>query len=105
MTFKPGQTSQSITVSVTGDRKQDPDETFYVNLSGASSNALIVDSQGVGTIINDDGAGRKRCARSVSQTAGAPSAAAAPLLSDTSRRGTRGRLHQPGQVNRRQRPA
>src|SRR5207245_2757578 len=56
LTFRPGQTSQKITVSVLGDRKVEPDETFFVNLSGASSNALIVDSQGVGTILNDDSA-------------------------------------------------
>jgi hypothetical protein len=87
LTFKPGQTSQSITVSVTGDRKKEPDETFYVNLSGASSNALIVDSQGVGTIINDDGGGGRRSALSVGRTAGPPSDAAA-LLSANGRPAT-----------------
>ncbi|MEO8434724.1 MAG: Calx-beta domain-containing protein [Pyrinomonadaceae bacterium] len=53
LTFSPGQTSKPITVSVNGDRKFEPDETFLINLSGAA-NAIIVDNQGVGTITNDD---------------------------------------------------
>jgi hypothetical protein len=58
LAFRPGTTSQAIVVQVLGDRKFEPDETFFLNLSGASSNALIVDSQGVGTIVNDDSAAR-----------------------------------------------
>src|SRR5207249_1544242 len=53
VTFLPGQTSQTVTVNVVGDTKFEPDETFFVNLSGAS-NATIADGQGVGTIDNDD---------------------------------------------------
>jgi hypothetical protein len=52
--FKPGQTTKTIAVAVRGDRKNEPDETFFVNLSGASSNAFVLDGQGIGTIINDD---------------------------------------------------
>jgi hypothetical protein len=54
LTFNPGQTSLTVTVRVTGDRKSEPNETFSVNLAGAD-NATIADAQGVGTILNDDG--------------------------------------------------
>ncbi len=53
LTFNPGDTSQTIDVRVIGDNTQEQDETFFVNLSNAT-NATIGDSQGVGTIINDD---------------------------------------------------
>jgi hypothetical protein len=54
LTFAPGQTSKTITVLVNGDRKKEADETFFVNLSGAV-NARLVKSQGVGSLLNDDG--------------------------------------------------
>jgi glucose/arabinose dehydrogenase len=53
LTFESGQTSKPISVSVNGDTTFEPNETFNVNLSGAT-NATISDSQGVGTITNDD---------------------------------------------------
>jgi subtilase family protein/Calx-beta domain-containing protein/fervidolysin-like protein len=53
VTFLPGQTSQTVTVQVTGDTKSEPNETFFVNLS-LPTNATIADGQGVGTIVNDD---------------------------------------------------
>jgi hypothetical protein len=53
LTFTPGQTTQTVTVSVLGDTTVEPSETFFVNLSGAS-NATIAAGQGTGTIINDD---------------------------------------------------
>ncbi|MBI2927593.1 MAG: HYR domain-containing protein, partial [Verrucomicrobia bacterium] len=53
LTFAPGETSKTITVVVNGDTKFEPDETFFVNLSNAV-NAFITDSQGLGTITNDD---------------------------------------------------
>ena len=46
--------TKTITVVAREDTLYEPDETFYVNLSNASSNATISDSQGVGTITNDD---------------------------------------------------
>ncbi|MEM8828799.1 MAG: SdrD B-like domain-containing protein [Cyanobacteria bacterium P01_G01_bin.19] len=55
LTFAPGETSKTITVTVNGDTPVEPDETFNVNLSNPT-NASISDSQGVGTILNDDGA-------------------------------------------------
>jgi hypothetical protein len=50
-----GPLTQTITVVVNGDTTVEPNETFFVNLSGASG-ATIADNQGVGTIINDDSA-------------------------------------------------
>jgi chitinase len=54
LTFAPGQTSKTCTVPVVGNTVVEPNETFFVNLSGASG-ATIFDGQGVGTILNDDG--------------------------------------------------
>ena len=54
LTFTPGQTSKTVTVKVKGDTTQESDELFFVNLSSASANATIADSQGVGNIRNDD---------------------------------------------------
>ena len=51
--FSPGQTAQAISVFVNGDVVPEANETFFVNLSGAT-NATIADNQGVGTISNDD---------------------------------------------------
>lgn len=59
--FAAGQTSQTITVLVIGDTKKEADETFFVNLSGVT-NAVLADSQGIGTILNDDFQGSKHSA-------------------------------------------
>ncbi len=53
LTFAPGVTTQTISVVVKGDTAVETDEAFYVNLSGAKY-ATILDTQGVGTILNDD---------------------------------------------------
>lgn len=53
LTFLPGETTKTIPVSVNGDTQLEPNETFFVNLSGAV-NANIADGQGVGTILDDD---------------------------------------------------
>lgn len=53
--FAPGETSKTITVSVTGDTIDEFNETFHISLSGAT-NATITDGTGVGTIVDDDGA-------------------------------------------------
>jgi uncharacterized repeat protein (TIGR01451 family) len=55
VTFAPSVTSQPVTVNVTGDLFTEAAETFFVNLTNPT-NASIADSQGVGTISNDDGA-------------------------------------------------
>ena len=53
LTFAAGVTSLTIAVSVTGDLRVEPDETFLVNLSTAV-NATLADDSATGTIINDD---------------------------------------------------
>ena len=53
LTFAPGQTTRPITVQVNGDPQFESNETFVVNLSGAT-NASISKTQGTGTIVNDD---------------------------------------------------
>jgi hypothetical protein len=47
--------SKTISVIVRGDTKVEGNETFFVNLSSATNGARISDSQGQGTILNDDG--------------------------------------------------
>jgi hypothetical protein len=54
LTFKPGETTKTITIEVKGDSKREADETFFVDLSGNSSNSLFSKNRGVGTILNDD---------------------------------------------------
>jgi CSLREA domain-containing protein len=57
LTFDPGQTARTVNVTVNGDASFEADETFFLNLQPAASNATIADSQGVGTINNDDAEG------------------------------------------------
>ncbi|MGI8786531.1 MAG: beta strand repeat-containing protein [Pyrinomonadaceae bacterium] len=56
LTFAPGTTTQSVTVQVCGDLFFEPNEMFFVNLSGAVNTSIPANTQGVGTITNDDGA-------------------------------------------------
>jgi hypothetical protein len=56
--FAPGVTSQAISVQVRGDKRKEANETFFVNLSGAS-NATIAAAQGIGEILDDDMPGGK----------------------------------------------
>jgi hypothetical protein len=51
--FAPGETTATISVVIKGDQKGEKNESFYVNLSSAS-NAVISDSRGIGTILDDD---------------------------------------------------
>ncbi|MEI8307932.1 MAG: Calx-beta domain-containing protein, partial [Chloroflexales bacterium] len=56
-----GNTTGTITVNVTGDTTPEPDEIFAVLLSnvtnvGGTIPVVIADNQGLGTILNDDGA-------------------------------------------------
>ena len=53
LSFAPGVTTQPVSVTVNGDVKNEANETLTVNLS-APTNATILDSQGLGTITNDD---------------------------------------------------
>jgi subtilisin-like proprotein convertase family protein len=53
LVFAPGQTSQTVTVLAISDLRDEPDETFYLNLTSPMS-ALLADSQGVATIADND---------------------------------------------------
>jgi uncharacterized repeat protein (TIGR01451 family) len=53
LTFNPGETVKQIPVTIDADTGFEPDETFFVNLT-LPVNATILDSQGQGTIKNDD---------------------------------------------------
>ena len=53
LTFAPGETSKTITITVKGDKKQEADESFFVSLSRAVG-ADLDDNQGEGRILNDD---------------------------------------------------
>ncbi len=48
-----GSSSTQVTVQVNGDTTQEPNETFFVNISGVTG-ASVADGQGLGTITNDD---------------------------------------------------
>ena len=55
LTFNPGgPLTQTITVLVNGDRLGEYDESFYVNLTGTTTNAHIGNSLGSGTIQDDE---------------------------------------------------
>jgi hypothetical protein len=54
LSFAPGVRKQKIMITINGDRKIEPDETFNVVLSNAV-NANIAKGTGIGTILNDDG--------------------------------------------------
>lgn len=53
LTLNPGETTKTVAITINGDTTNEENETFVVNLS-TPVNATISDSQGVGTIVNDD---------------------------------------------------
>ena len=55
LTFTPGQTTKTVSVSVNGDVTFENDESFTVDLSN-ETNATVADAVGLGTIQNDDAA-------------------------------------------------
>lgn len=54
LTFTAAETSKTITVVTTQESTYEANETLYVNLSAPTNGAVLSDSQGVGTIINND---------------------------------------------------
>jgi hypothetical protein len=54
LTFAPGETTKTITITVNGDSKKEATEYFYLDLYDNSSNSLFTKSRGTGTILNDD---------------------------------------------------
>jgi autotransporter-associated beta strand protein len=53
LTFNPGETSKTFTVTVAGDTTAESDETFLLTLS-SPTNATLSDSTATGTISSDD---------------------------------------------------
>ena len=54
VTFGVNETTKTVVVPIIGDTTLEPNETFFVNLTNPTNSAVLVDSQGLGTIINDD---------------------------------------------------
>ncbi|WP_416673345.1 Calx-beta domain-containing protein [Egbenema bharatensis] len=54
LTFAPGETSQTIAITINSDTKREADETFNLVLSNPT-NATLETATGIGTILNDDG--------------------------------------------------
>jgi hypothetical protein len=57
LVFAPGETSKTISATVLGDTVDEANETFALNLLNAT-NAPIVDSEGICTILDDDVVGQ-----------------------------------------------
>jgi predicted extracellular nuclease len=56
LSFTDNQVQATVTVPITDDATPEFDDTVLLNLSNPTGGATVVDSQGVGTIVNDDGA-------------------------------------------------
>jgi hypothetical protein len=54
VTFLAGDTTETITIDVTGDTVFEANETVIVTLSTNTGNSTILDATGTGTILNDD---------------------------------------------------
>ena len=55
LTFSPGQTTKTITISIKGDGDNENDERFEIALSNPTGISTIAKSVGTGTIIDDEG--------------------------------------------------
>jgi hypothetical protein len=53
LVFEPGEVEQPVVIEIRDDHRDEHDETFLVRLSDAT-NAVIVDAEGLGTILDDD---------------------------------------------------
>jgi hypothetical protein len=54
LSFAAGQATQTVSVTINGDTAVEPNETFFVNLTNATNGGTIRDTQGLGTITDDD---------------------------------------------------
>lgn len=52
--FQPSETSKTVSIQTIEDPMDEPNETVPLNLSNASGGAAITDSQGIGTILDND---------------------------------------------------
>lgn len=57
VSFPVGTTSKTLTVPIKADTFAEAPETFFVNLSGPTGGAVVVDAQGVATINDNDVSG------------------------------------------------
>ena len=85
LTFRPDATSQTVAVTVCGDRQKEADETFTLILS-TPTHATLARDQATGTIANDDAAEEAQPSISVTDAQAAEGAAAtfSVILSATS---------------------
>jgi hypothetical protein len=58
LTFAAGETSKTVIVEVKADKSRESDEWFALNLTSASTNVLMLDSEGLGWILDDDRRGK-----------------------------------------------
>jgi len=54
LNFAAGTSTQTVSVTINGDTIYEPNETFFVNLTGATNGGTITKGAGLGTIANDD---------------------------------------------------
>lgn len=54
LSFGPDDFTRTVAVPSVHDSTFEADETLFVNLSGATGGATIIDAQGLGTILNND---------------------------------------------------
>lgn len=54
LTFAPGDTVKTIAIAIRPDQRAEPDRRFKVLLTNPR-NATLLDSRGIGTIVDDDG--------------------------------------------------
>lgn len=54
LTFPPGVTERSVAVTIYGDRLNETDERFELQLYSPTNAVIQTDSYGIGTILNDD---------------------------------------------------
>jgi len=54
LTFAPGTTQQTFSVSIINDLLLEPTEQFFVDLSNVTSGVVIADAQSIGTILDND---------------------------------------------------
>ncbi len=69
LNFNPGQTSQTVDVTISDDSLKESDETFKLDLSNPT-NATIADSQGLAFIVDNDATGLTKRVDSFQKTGG-----------------------------------
>ena len=52
--FDVGVNTRTIPITIIGDTKLEPNQTFVINLLNPTNGVTIGDAQGLGTILNDD---------------------------------------------------